>query len=351
MSKHSKQPAASVESPTDLTRPSWRFALRSTLRGFSRDQCTDLAAALTYYSVLSIFPAAIALLSLVGVFGQGPKTVETLLDILRDLGAGSAADTVAPSLDALSQTDTAGLALALGLGTALWSASAYVGAFGRAMNRIYDVEEGRPFWRLRPMLLIVTLVAVVLVGVIALALVVTGPAADAVGTALGIGSTAVLAWEIAKWPVVIGLVIGIVAMLYYATPNVHQPKFRWVSVGAALAIATWIVASAGFGLYVSQFGNYNKTYGALGGVIAFLLWLWITNLALLFGAELDAELERSRELQAGLPAEEHLQLEPRDTRSADKAADKRADLVAQGRRLRQRSADQAQDPQESVHAR
>lgn len=348
MSRRATEPAEPVDSPTDLSKRSWRFALRSTIRGFSKDQCTDLAAALTYYSILSLFPAAIALLSLVGVFGQGPKTVETLLDILRDLGASSAADTLEPTLTALSRVETAGLALALGLVTALWSASGYVNAFGRAMNRIYGFDEGRPFWKLRSQLLGVTFLAVLLVAVVAMALVLTGPAADAVGEALGIGSTAVTVWELAKWPVVLAMVMGIVAMLYYATPNVRQPKFRWISIGAALAIVVWGLASAGFGFYVSQFGSYNKTYGTLTGVIVFLLWLWITNLALLFGAELDAELERSRELQAGLPAEETLQLKPRDTTTTDKAAEKQKELVAQGRMLRQRSSD---DSQESADAR
>ena len=167
------------------------------------------------------------------------------------------------------------------------------------MNRIYEVGEGRPIWKLRPVMLLVTLVTVVLVAVVALGLVVTGPAAQAVGDAIGLGSTAVTVWNIAKWPVLLAVVVLIVAMLYYATPNVQQPRFRWISVGALVAILVWVVASAAFGFYVANFSSYDKTYGSLAGVIVFLLWLWITNLALLFGAELDAELERGRELQAG----------------------------------------------------
>ncbi|GAA4753588.1 YihY/virulence factor BrkB family protein [Nocardioides endophyticus] len=322
------------DSPTDLTKPSWLYIARKTVREFSQDQCTDLAAALTYYSVLALFPAAIALLSLVGLVGKGPKTVDTLLQILTDVGASSAADTLEPTLTELSTTPSAGLALVIGLATALWSASGYVGAFGRGMNRIYEVEEGRPIWKLRPVMLLVTVITVVLTAVVALGLVVTGPAAQAVGDAIGVGSTIVTIWNIAKWPVLLVIVVLIVALLYYATPNVKQPKFRWISAGAVVAIVVWLVASAAFGFYVANFSSYDKTYGSLAGVIAFLLWLWITNLALLFGAELDAELERGRELQAGLPAEELIQLPPRDTRKSDKAQAKERDDIERGRRLR-----------------
>ncbi len=323
------------ESPSDLTKPSWRYVLRKTVREFSDDQCTDLAAALTYYSVLALFPAAIALLSLVGLVGQGPETVDTLLQVLRDVGAGGAADTLEPTLTELSQAHNAGLGLVIGLAAALWSASGYVGAFGRGMNRIYEVAEGRPIWKLRPAMLLVTLVTVVLTALVALSLVLTGPAAQAVGNAVGLGDTAVLVWNIAKWPVMLAVVVLIVALLYYATPNVRQPRFRWVSVGAVVAIVAWIIASALFGFYVANFASYNRTYGSLAGVIVFLLWLWITNLALLFGAELDAELERGRELQAGLPAEEEIQLPARDTRKSDKAARKDQQDVERARALRE----------------
>jgi membrane protein len=326
--------AGKPDSPADLKKPSWLYVARKTLREFSADQCTDLAAALTYYSVLALFPAAIAMLSLVSLVGSGPKTVQTLLQILRDVGASSAADTLQPTLMQLSRTQNSGLALIIGLAAALWSASGYVGAFGRGMNRIYEIDEGRPIWKLRPLMLVVTLVTVALTAVVAIGLVVTGPAARAVGDAIGLGSTVVTVWNIAKWPVLLAVVVLIVALLYYATPNVRQPKFRWISVGAAVAILTWIVASALFGFYVANFSSYNKTYGSLAGVIVFLLWLWITNLALLFGAELDAELERGRELQAGLPAEQIIQLPARDTRSSEKAAKKERDDVNRGRRLR-----------------
>lgn len=323
-----------VESPTDLTGPSWRYVLRKTVREFSDDQCTDLGAALTYYSVLALFPAALCLLSLVGLVGQGSATVDTLVQILDDVGAGSTADTLEPTLQDLSRTPSAGPAFVIGLLVALWSASGYVAAFGRGMNRIYEVDEGRPFWKLRPVMLLLTLVTVVLTALVVLALVVTGPAARAVGDAVGLGGTAVTVWNVVKWPVLLVVVMVIVALLYYVTPNVRQPRFRWVSVGAVVAILTWAVASVVFGVYVANFSHYDRTFGSLAGVVVFLLWLWITNLALLFGAELDAELERGRELQAGLPAEERIQLPARDTRTSDKAAKKEQDDIDRGRRLR-----------------
>ncbi len=326
---------AKPDSPSDLRPPARTFVLRRVLREFGKDECTDIAAALTYYAVLALFPAVIALLSLVGLVGQGPQTVDTLLQILRDVGAGGAADAVEPRLQELSTTSGAGLALAVGVALALFSASGYVGSFARAMNRIYEVGEGRPIWKLRPQMYLLTAVLVLLVALVAVALVVSGPAADAVGRAIGVGDTAVTAWSIAKWPVLLAVVVLIVAMLYQFTPNVRQPKFRWLSVGAVLAILTWVVLSAGFGLYVANFGSYGKTYGSLAGVIVFLLWLWITNLALLFGAELDAELERGRELQAGIAAEEQVQLPLRDRQNIDKAAEKEAELVDRARRIRE----------------
>ena len=321
------------DSIRDLRRDSWKYVLRRTVREFSKDQCTDLAAALVYYSMLAIFPAAIALLSVVGLVGQADQTVDHLTSVLKDAGAGSAAETVTPILQSLSTSSGAGLAFVAGLAVALWSASGYVSSFGRAMNRVYEIPEGRPFWKLRPLMLLLTLIAVVLAAAVALALVISGPVAQAVGEAVGLGSAAVTAWNIAKWPVMLLAVALIVALLYYATPNVKQPKFRWISVGAIVAILTWIVASAAFGFYVANFSNYNKTYGSLAGVVVFLLWLWITNLALLFGAELDAELERARELQGGMPAEESIQLPPRDTTKIDKEEKKRADEQARGRQL------------------
>lgn len=332
-----------IDSPSDLTKRSWLYVVRKTRREFLDDQCTDLAAALTYYSVLALFPATIALTSLLGLVGQGTEAVETVLDVIRDVGGASVVDAVEEPLVELSRSQAAGLALVLGLAGALWSASGYVGAFGRAMNRIYEIREGRPIWKLRPAMLLLTVVLVVLVAVTLLGLVVSGPVAEAIGDTIGLGDSAVLAWEIAKWPVLLAVVVLIVALLYYLTPNVKQPKFRWVSVGAVLAILTWVVLSAAFGFYVANFSSYDKTYGTLGGAIVFLLWLWLTNLALLFGAELDAELERGRELQSGLPAERELQLPVRDDRNIEKAEKKQREDEAKGRAIRQQHRASASD--------
>src|SRR6476659_4409931 len=253
------------DSPVKLTKPSWKYIARKTVREFSDDQCTDLAAALTYYAVLALFPALLALVSLLGLFGQQGKTGE-LVGVLSELGAGSVADTISKPLQELTESSSAGLALVIGIVGALWSASGYVGAFGRAMNRIYEIREGRPFWKLRPLMIVITLAAVILAGLVAIGLVVSGPLARAIGDAIGLGETAVTVWNIAKWPVLLGLAALVVAILYYATPNVKQPKFRWISVGAAVAIVTWVIASAVFGLYVSQFSNYNKPTGR---------WPWV----------------------------------------------------------------------------
>ena len=323
--------------PRDLNRPSRTFILKNTVREFMDDECTDVAAALTYYAVLALFPAVLALVSLLGVVGQGQQSTDMLLKILRDLGAGSAVGSIEPVLQQLTATSAAGAALVIGLLGALWSASGYVNAFSRAMNKVYEIDEGRPIWKLRPVMLLVTAVLLVLAALTAVALVVSGPLAEAIGSAIGLSDIAVTVWSIAKWPVLLGIVVVIVAMLYHATPNVRQPKFRWVSVGAVVAILVWILASAAFGLYVANFGSYNRMYGSLGGVIVFLLWLWITNLALLFGAELDAETERGRELQAGIEAERSIQLPPRDTTKSEKDAAKAAKQVEEGAALRRQS--------------
>ena len=323
------------DKPTDLKKQSWKYGLRRALKEFSDDQCTDLAAALTYYAVLSLFPAVLAMVSLVGIVGQGPRATDALLKIVADIGQPSVVEAVRGPLQSISRSTGAGLTLVLGLLTALWSASGYVGAFGRAMNRIYEIGEGRPFWKLRPLQVVITLIAVVLVALVALSLVVTGPLAQAVGSAIGMGSTAVTVWNIAKWPVLVAVVVLIVAILYYATPNVKQPRFRWISTGAAVAILVWVVASAAFGFYVANFSSYNKTYGTLAGVIVFLLWLWITNLALLFGAEVDAEMERARQLQGGIAAEDELQLPARDEKGLHKKQQKEEKIQEEGRALRE----------------
>ena len=304
------------DDPGDLDKRSWKGILKRTATEFKEDNCTDWAAALTYYGVLAMFPAVVALLSLIGLVGDPRETTDAMLGIVDRLGPAEAADTFAEPIRALaSQQQAAGFALVFGLLGALWSASGYVGAFGRAANAVYEVEEGRPFYKLRPLQLLVTLVCVVLVAAVALALVVSGPVAESIGNAFGIGSAAVTAWDIAKWPVMAVIISLIFSLLYFATPNVKQPKFKWFTAGGFLALFVWVVASAIFAFYVANFSSYSKTYGSLAAVIVFLVWLWISNLAVLFGAEFNAELERGRELQAGMKeAEETIQLPPRDTK-------------------------------------
>ena len=323
------------DSPTDVTKPSWKYIAKKTLREFSQDQCPDLAAALTYYAVLSLFPALLALVSLVGIFGDAEKTTAALLEIVRGIAPGSTVDTVRGPIEELAGSPAAGFALVIGLATALWSASGYVGAFGRAMNRVYEVDEGRPFVKLRGTMLAVTLLAVVIVALLAGMLVLSGPVSEAVGGAIGLSGTILAVWNIAKWPVIVALVIVIIAVLYYATPNVKQPKFRWMSIGSFIALVIFLLASLGFAFYVANFSNYNKTYGALGGVIVMLLWLWILNMSLLFGAEFDAEMERGRQLQAGIEAEETIQLPPRDTKKSEKLQEQEEEDIRHGRELRE----------------
>ena len=324
---------------SDLPKRSWFYVLRRTIREFREDECTDLSAALTYYSVLAIFPGLLAVISTLGLFGAGTDSVKTILEILDPLVDDSTLDSLQTPLEDLANSQAAGATFAAGLAGALWSASGYVGAFIRAMNRVYGVEEGRPIWKLRPLQLLVTRVTVALCIVGLVILLVSGPLARSVGDAVGVGETAVDVWDIAKWPGLALVVILVVALLYYVTPNVRQPRFRWISPGAFVAILVWVALSVGFAFYVANFSSYNKTYGSLAGVVVALLWLWLTNLALLFGAELDSELERGRELQAGLPAEESIQLPLRDDRGVLKAERKRKEAVADARELREHAAD------------
>src|SRR3954467_3087171 len=300
---------------TDLPKQSWKGVLKRAIREFNEDKVTDWAAALTYYAVLSIFPMLLALISLLGLFGQ--SATQPLLDNISSVAPGPAKEIVTNAIGNLQKNQgAAGLAFIIGIAAALWSASGYVGAFMRASNDIWDVEEGRPAWKTIPLRLVVTTVLLVLTTISALAVVLTGPLAEQVGNVVGLGSAAVTAWDIAKWPVLIVIVSLMIALLYYASPNVKHPKFQWVSPGSIMAVILWIVVSALFAFYVANFGSYNKTYGALGGVIVFLTWLWITNNVILLGAEINAEIERGRQIQGGMrPEDKEPFLEPRDTRN------------------------------------
>jgi membrane protein len=294
-------------------RPTLFATLKRTVTEFSEDNMTDWAAALTYYGLLSLFPALIALVAIVGLVGDPASTTQTITDVVTKLGPGSAADTFSGPIKSItSHRSAAGILLVVGLLTALWSASGYVGAFMRAANVIYETPEGRPFWKLRPLQILVTLVMVLLLAAVAMALVLTGPVVDAVAGPLGIGSTAVSIWNIAKWPVLLVVVVTMFAVLFYAAPNVRLAGFRWVTPGALFAIVVWMLASAAFAFYVANFGSYDKTYGTLGGVVCVLVWMWITNVALLLGMELNSERERQRELGAGVAgADRELQLDAR----------------------------------------
>jgi membrane protein len=301
------------ESPTDLPARGWLATAKRAVREFSEDNLTDWAAALTYYGILSIFPALLALVSILGLIGQ--SATQPLIDNLGSVAPGPAKQIVTSALHNLQKSQgAAGILFVVGLAGALWSASGYVAAFMRASNAIYDIEEGRPIWKTLPTRVLTTLVLLVMLAAVAVAVTVTGPLADQVGRLLGIGSAATTAWDIAKWPVILLVVMTMFALLYWAAPNVRHPKFHWISPGGVLGVLLWLLASAAFAFYVANFGSYNKTYGSLGGVIVFLIWLWISNIAILFGAEFNAELERSRQIAAGHPEEEEPFLEPRDTR-------------------------------------
>jgi membrane protein len=311
--REEKRVARRPEGPAHPRRGGLVQTVKRTFTEFSEDNLSDWAAALTYYSVLSIFPALIAMVSIVGLVGD-PKTVtDSLNDVVSSIGPSSATDTLKePIEDVTKSSGTAGVLLIFGIAAALWTASGYVGAFMRASNVIYEVEEGRSFVKLRPLQLLVTLALVLLLALVLVALVLTGPVASKVGSALGVGDTAVTIWNIAKWPVLLVVVMLMIAILYYSSPNAKLPGFKWITPGSVLAVVVWLVASAAFAFYVANFGSYNKTYGALGGVIVFLVWLWLTNVAILLGAELNAERERSREIREGVPgAERELQLEHR----------------------------------------
>ncbi|HET7510447.1 MAG TPA: YihY/virulence factor BrkB family protein [Solirubrobacterales bacterium] len=288
--------------------------LKRTVREFQEDNLSDWAAALTYYGLLALFPALIAMVSLLGIFGDSQTTTAKLTEIITELGPESSAETFKGPIESIVKDQSAaGFAFVLGLALALWSASGYVGAFIRASNIIYETPEGRPFWKLRPLQIAVTLAMIVLMALLAVGLVLTGPVVEAIAGPIGLSSTAVDIWNVAKWPVMALIFIFMVDVLYYASPNAKVRGFRWVTPGAIVAIVVWALASAGFAFYVANFGSYDKTYGTLAGLVVLLLWFWITNLAILFGHQLNAERERSAEIEEGLPqAEQEIQLEPRD---------------------------------------
>ena len=302
-----------IRSPTGLPRGSWGDTLKRTVLGFRNHKLQHWAAALTYYAVLSIFPALLVMVSLVGLLADPERVTRVLTDTVSELGPSTAAETFQRPIESItSNRGAAGVVFVVGVAVALWSASTYVGAFADASNAIYEVDEGRPFWRLKPLQLAVTFLLIMLAAFVALALVLSGPIVGALGSSLGIGDTALSVWRLAKWPAMILLVLVIFGVLYYSSPNAKVSGIRWVTAGALLALLAWILASVAFAIYVSNFGSYDKTYGTLGGVVVFLLWMWITNMAILLGAELNAETERAEQIHRGVrDAEDELQVEER----------------------------------------
>jgi membrane protein len=296
--------------PSGLGVRSWFGVLKRTVTEFRADNLTDLAAALTYYGVLAIFPAIIALVSILGLVGH--SATQPLIQNLGKVAPGPAQQIFTGAINGLQKSrGTAGIVFIVGIAGALWSASGYIAAFMRASNTIYDIEEGRPFFVTIPVRLIVTLVVILLLAISAVAVVITGGLAKQVGNLVGVGGTAVTVWDIAKWPVLILFVSFIFSILYWASPNVKHPGFRWLSPGGVFAVVVWLIVSGAFALYVANFSSYNKTYGALAGVIIFLVWLWLSNTALLLGAEFNAELERGRQIEAGHAADREPFVEPR----------------------------------------
>jgi membrane protein len=317
-------------SPTQLPKKSWLKVLKGAGREFSDDNLSDAAAALTYYAILSIFPGAIVLLSLVGLLG--PNSTKTLIDNLGQIIPGSAQETIVETIKNLqANQEAAGLAFVLSLGLGIWSASGYVAAFMRASNVVYDVPEGRPIWKTIPIRVGITVVQLVLMIIVAAIVVFTGPVAQQAGDLLGLGSAAVTVWSIAKWPVLLFIMMLMVGILYWAAPNAKR-GFRWVTPGGVLGVLIWVVASALFAFYVANFASYNKTYGALAGVIVFLVWIWISNLAILLGAEFNAEVERARAETDGLPEGAEPYVTPRDTRKMDD--DEKAEVEGSRRHLK-----------------
>jgi membrane protein len=313
-------PDAGPDNPAKLKGKGVFAALKRTFKQFSEDNVSDWAAALTYYGVLSIFPGVLVLVSILGMLSDnGQQTVQDTVGQIAPTQIKSLLDQV---LNQVSDPGTAGFAAILGIAVAFWSASGYIGAFMRASNAIYDVPEGRPIWKTLPIRLGVTAVIGIMLILSAVIVVFTGDVARAVGDSIGLGSAAVTTWNIAKWPVLIILVSLMFAILYWASPNAKTGGFRWVSPGGIFAVVIWLIASGAFALYLANFANYNKTYGTLGGVIAFLVWLWISNIAIMLGAELDAELERGRAIAAGHPADDEPFLQLRDDRKLKKGSEK-----------------------------
>ncbi|MCD1573105.1 YihY/virulence factor BrkB family protein [Agromyces mediolanus] len=321
-------------SPVQLSRAAWWVAARRTARTFFEGNGIDRAAALAFFSVLALFPAILVTASILALAGQEGRALGAAIDLAGDVLPRETVEFLRERLGEFAVSPAATLGVVTGAVVALWTASAYVTAFGRAMNDVYGVDEGRPVWKLRGIQLLVTAGFLALVSIIVLLLLLGGGIATAVAEQLGAGEAVQLTWAIARWPLMFAVLVCLIALLYRATPNVRQPRFRWLSVGAVLAIVVVAGASAAFAWYLTAFADYDRVYGSLAGAVVFLVWLWLVNGGLLIGAAFDAELERARELQAGAHAEDRILLEPRDTTRMARNAERIAAERERARRLR-----------------
>jgi len=325
------QDGGEPDSPTDLPKRSLVDVLKRARREFKEDHLTDLAAALTYYGVLSTVPALLVLLSILGLLGQ--NTTNEVVSQVEAVAPGSAASFVKTLItQAQANRAGAGLGAVFGVLIALWSASGYVAAFMRASNIIYDIGEGRPIWKTLPIRVGVTVLAVIILVISAVIVVVSGPVARQMGDVIGVGDTAVLLFNIIKWPVLAVIISLLLAVLFWASPNAKQAGIKWVSPGGLIAMLLWLAISALFAVYVANFSSYDKTYGSLAGVVIFLVWLWLSNVAILLGAEINAELAHAKAIEEGLPPDAQPFAVPRDTRKLSKEEKLEVTRIARHRR-------------------
>ncbi|WP_431797300.1 YihY/virulence factor BrkB family protein [Microbacterium kunmingense] len=326
--------AAKPSWPTDLRPETWRYLLRRTFVEFIRDDGVDAAGSLTFFGVLAIFPAGLAIMAVIGIVGDSDDVRERLLSLLGQVAPGPVIDTADAVLANVTGSSGADVTLILSVAVALWSSSIYVTAFGRCVNRIYGVAEGRPYWKRKLLQLGLTVVLLTAVIVMIAIVMLSGPTLRFIGDLLGIREAALDVWDIVRWPVFAVALVAVIVILFRGTGNVRPPRFRWLALGALFAMLLMGAASIGFGFYAANFARYNETFGTFAGVTVFLIWLFLVNAALLLGVELNAEVERGRELQAGIPAEGGIQVPVRDTTAIERRQRSRAITHEHGRMLR-----------------
>lgn len=324
---------------TDLDAASWRFVVRSVVRRFVTDQCPDKAAALTFYAILTVIPAAMVIVSLVSLLGPDSEVLRLVVGVVSALASEAASDILRDVIDELAGSSIAWIALLGGVALTFWSGSRYVAAFSRAMNGIYRAEEGRRLWWMRVTHLAIALVLLVAVTTAVLVIGLSDRVVAAIGERLGWGDAALVAWVIVRWPLLVIVSVAALAVLSYFSSNVRHPRLRWMTFGASSTLLVLLLASLLFSFYTSNVAQYERIYGSLAGIIVFLLWLWIANLALLGGVEFDAAVERARELKGGEPAEHRPRLALRDTSTLPQKAQRERKEVAAARSLRSDLAD------------